>query len=101
MPTIPVDWKAIEKDQTNNTNVTLFPGDVIEISTFREGVKVMGNVLLTSEIPFEKGKGLRDYINSSGGVDSKGWLRKAYIIYPNGEAKTSKSFIFIPFTPKV
>jgi protein involved in polysaccharide export with SLBB domain len=99
--TIPVDWKEIEKDQNSNTNVTLFPGDVIEVSTFREGVKVMGNVLLTSEIPYEKGKSLRDYINISGGVDSKGWLKKAYIIYPNGGAATSKSFLFIPFTPKV
>lgn len=99
--TIPVDWKKIEKDQNSNTNITLFPGDVIEVSTFREGVKVMGNVPLTTEIPYEKGKSFRDYINSAGGVDTKGWLRKAYIIYPNGEAATTKSFLFIPITPKV
>ncbi|MFT4847610.1 MAG: protein involved in polysaccharide export with SLBB domain [Sediminicola sp.] len=99
--TIPVDWKEIQKDENSNTNVTLFPGDMIEVSVFREGVRVTGNVLLTSEIPYEKGKSLRHYVNAVGGVDSKGLLRKAYILYPNGEAATSKSFMFIPFTPKV
>lgn len=99
--TIPVNWKEIEKDQNNNTNVILFPGDVIEVSAFREGVKVMGNVLLTSEIPYLKGKGFRQYIDAVGGVDAKGWKRKAYIIYPNGQATTSKSFMFIPISPKV
>lgn len=99
--TIPVNWKEIEKNQNSNTNVTLFPGDVIDVGTFREGVKVAGNVLLTSEIPFEKGKGFRYYINKVGGVDNKGWKRKTYVIYPNGEAAVSKSFLFFRSTPKV
>jgi protein involved in polysaccharide export with SLBB domain len=99
--TIPVNWKEIEKNQNSNTNVTLFAGDIIEVGTFREGVKVVGNVLLTSEIPFEKGKGFSYYINTVGGVDNKGWQRKAYIIYPNGEAAVSKSFLFLRSTPKV
>jgi hypothetical protein len=32
----------------------LFPGDEIVVAPFNEGVKVTGNVLLTSEIPTEK-----------------------------------------------
>lgn len=99
--TIPINWKEIEKDQNSNTNVTLFAGDIIEVSPFKEGVKVAGNVLLTSEIPYESGKGLKYYINAAGGIDNKGWLRKAYIIYPNGEAAVTKSFLFIKSRPKV
>jgi protein involved in polysaccharide export with SLBB domain len=99
--TIPINWKEIEKNQNSYTNIILFPGDVIEVSPFREGVKVAGNVLLTSEIPYEKGKSLRSYINSVGGIDSQGWLKKAYVIYPNGEAAVSKSFMFIPFNPRI
>ncbi|MDN3676049.1 SLBB domain-containing protein [Flavobacterium paronense] len=99
--TIPVNWKEVEKNQESNTNVTLFPGDIIEVSTFREGVKVAGNVLLTSEIPYDKSKGFGYYINAVGGVDNQGWQRKSYIIYPNGEAAVSKSFLFLRFNPKV
>ncbi|WP_035668027.1 SLBB domain-containing protein [Flavobacterium sp. 83] len=99
--TIPVDWKSIVKDPKSNTNVILFPGDEIEVAAFNEGVKVTGNVLLTSEIPYEKGKGFGYYISSVGGIDNKGWRKKAYIIYPNGKAAVAHSFLFIRSYPKV
>ena len=99
--TIPVDWKSIVKDPKSNTNIILFPGDEIEVAAFNEGVKVTGNVLLTSEIPYEKGKGFGYYIGSVGGIDNKGWKRKAYIIYPNGKAAVAHSFLFIRSYPKV
>jgi protein involved in polysaccharide export with SLBB domain len=98
---IPVDWKSIVKDQDSNTNVTLIPGDEIEVATFNEGVKVTGNVLLTSEIPYDKGKGFRYYLDAVGGVDAKGWKKKAYIIYPNGKADVTSSFLFFRNHPKV
>ena len=99
--TIPVDWKSIVKNPKSNTNVTLFPGDEIEVAAFNEGVKVTGNVLLTSEIPYDKGKGFRYYLNAVGGIDNKGWKKKAYIIYPNGKAAVAHSFLFIRSYPKV
>jgi protein involved in polysaccharide export with SLBB domain len=98
---IPVDWKAIVKNQNSSTNVTLFPGDEIEVAAFNEGVKVTGNVLLTSEIPYDKGKSFGYYLDAVGGIDAKGWKKKAYIIYPNGKADVAGSFLFIRSYPKV
>ena len=99
--TIPVDWKSIVKNPKSNTNVTLFAGDEIEVVAFNEGVKVTGNVLLTSEIPYDRSKGFPYYINAAGGVDAKGWKKKAYIIYPNGKAYVASSFLFFKNYPKV
>jgi protein involved in polysaccharide export with SLBB domain len=99
--TIPVDWRKIVKDPNNKTNVTLFPGDEIEVSVYNEGVKVTGNVLLTSEIPYHRGKGFNYYLDAVGGTDAKGWKKKAYIIYPNGKAAVSSAFLFIRSYPKV
>lgn len=99
--TIPVDWKSIIKNPKSSTNVTLFPGDEIEVAAFTEGVKVTGNVLLTSEIPYDKGKGLGYYLNAVGGVDNKGWKKKAYIIYPNGKASVTSSFLLFRAYPTV
>jgi len=98
---IPVNWEKIVKNKNHYSNVTLFPGDEIIIATYNEGVKVTGNVLLTSEIPYRKGKNFKYYINSVGGVDSKGWKKKAYIIYPNGKADVTKSFLFFRSYPTV
>lgn len=99
--TIPVDWNKIEKDPTHYSNVTLFPGDQIEVAEFNEGVRVSGNVLLNSEIPYRKGKSFQYYLSSVGGVDAKGWKKKAYIIYPNGKADVTGSFLFFRSYPKV
>lgn len=99
--TIPVDWKAVVKNTKSSSNVTLMPGDEIEVATFTEGVKVAGNVLLTSEIPYNSGKGFNYYLNAVGGTDAKGWKKKAYIIYPNGEAAVAGSFLFVRSYPKV
>ena len=99
--TIPVDWEKIVKDKNHYSNVTLFPGDEIEVAVYNEGVKVTGNVLLTSEIPYRDGKGFKYYLNSVGGVDNKGWKKKAYIIYPNGKAAVTTSFLFFRSYPTV
>ncbi|MBF4485993.1 SLBB domain-containing protein [Flavobacterium sp. CSZ] len=98
---IPINWEKIVKDKNHYSNVTLFPGDEIEVAIFNEGVKVAGNVLLTSEIPYRKGKGFKYYINAVGGVDNKGWKKKAYIIYPNGNASVTSSFLFFRAYPSV
>lgn len=98
---IPIDWKSIVTNPLSSTNVTLFPGDEIEVATFNEGVKVAGNVLLTSEIPYSKGKGFNYYLDAVGGLDSKAWKKKAYIIYPNGKAAVAHSFLFIRSYPNV
>lgn len=99
--TIPVDWTKIIKNQDELSNITLLPNDVIEIVDFSEGVKVSGNILLNSEIPYVQGRGLNYYLNSAGGMDAKGWKRKAYIIYPNGKANVASRFLFINSFPKV
>ena len=99
--TIPINWEKIVKDKNHYSNVTLFPGDEIEVAVYNEGVKVTGNVLLTSEIPYRSGKGFKYYINAVGGVDNKGWKKKAYIIYPNGKASVTGSFLFFRSYPKV
>jgi protein involved in polysaccharide export with SLBB domain len=99
--TIPIDWKSIVKNPKNNSNILLFPGDEIEVAFFNDGVKVTGNVLLTSEIPYDKGKGFGHYINAVGGVNNKAYKKKAYIIYPNGKAAVTTSFLFIRSYPNV
>nr|WP_315156034.1 SLBB domain-containing protein [uncultured Flavobacterium sp.] len=100
--TIPVDWNKVIKNQNNNANVTLLPGDEIVVSAYNETVKVAGNVLLTSEIAYKKGRGFNYYLGAVGGIDSKGWRKKAYIIYPNGQASVSHSvLLFFRNSPKV
>lgn len=99
--TIPVDWDRIVRNPNNRTNISLQPGDEIEVAAFSEGVKVTGNVLLTSEIPYNPGRGINYYLNAVGGTDAKAWRKKAYVVYPNGKAAVTSSFLFFKLYPKV
>ena len=99
--TIPVDWKAILKKPTSTSNVTLLPEDEIEVSFLSESVKVTGNVLLTSEIPYERGRGFAYYLDAVGGTDAKAWRKKSYVIYPNGKAAVTGNFLLFRTYPKV
>ncbi|CAM2785417.1 protein involved in polysaccharide export, contains SLBB domain of the beta-grasp fold [Flavobacterium succinicans] len=99
--TIPVEWKSILKKPSSTSNITLLPGDEIEVSFLSESVKVTGNVLLTSEIPYERGRGFSYYLDAVGGTDAKAWRKKAYVIYPNGKAAVTGHFLFWRSYPKV
>ncbi|WP_310594301.1 SLBB domain-containing protein [Flavobacterium sp.] len=99
--TIPVDWDRIVRNPKSRTNITLQPGDEIEVAAFSESVKVTGNVLLTSEIPYNSGRGINYYLNAVGGTDAKAWRKRAYVIYPNGQAAVTSSFLFFKSYPKV
>jgi len=98
---IPIDWEKIVNNPNDYSNITLLPGDLIDVAMRNENVKVTGNVLLTSEIPYVAGKGFNYYVGAVGGIDSKGWKKKAYIIYPNGRAAVTGHFLFLKFYPKV
>jgi protein involved in polysaccharide export with SLBB domain len=99
--TIPLEWNKIVRNPNNRTNITLLPGDEIEVVDFSESVKVTGSVLLTSEIPYNSGRGVGYYLSAVGGTDGKAWKRKAYVIYPNGQAAVTGSFLFFKSYPKV
>lgn len=98
---IPVDWDKIEKNPKHRSNIVLQAGDKIQVSDYESSVKVAGNVVLMSEIPFHKGKGFAYYFDAVGGVDGKGWKKKSYIVYPNGKAATTSNFLFFTSYPKV
>ncbi len=98
---IPIEWNEILKDPQTYSNISVLPGDEIDVAIRNENVKITGNVLLTSEIPYVRGRGLNYYLSAVGGGDSKAWKKKAYIIYPNGKAAVTKNFLFFKFFPKV
>jgi protein involved in polysaccharide export with SLBB domain len=98
---IPIDWKAINQDPVGTRNLILEPGDSIQISNKSYTVAVIGGVMFNTEVPYKKGKGVKYYLNNSGGVTDKGWLKKIYVVNANGSASTSSSFFGIHNYPKV
>ncbi len=59
-------------------------GDVINIPTIRQTVRVIGAVLNPMSLLYVKGQSLKDYINKSGGYQKDAKKSKTYILYANG-----------------
>jgi len=98
---IPIDWKAINRNPNRPRNLVLQPGDAIQIPNKSYTVTISGSVMFNTEVPYKKGKGVKYYINNSGGTKYRGWLRKVYVVHANGSASTSGTFLGIRNYPKV
>jgi protein involved in polysaccharide export with SLBB domain len=98
---IPIDWKAINRNPNRTRNLVLQPGDAIQIPNKSYTVTISGSVMFSTEVPYKKGKGVKYYINNSGGTTERGWLKKVYVVHANGSASTCGSFFGIRNYPKV
>jgi protein involved in polysaccharide export with SLBB domain len=50
---------------------------------------------------YRSGLNIKDVIRESGGVLPGGQIKKAYVVYPNGEVRTTKHFLFFTNYPNV
>jgi protein involved in polysaccharide export with SLBB domain len=99
--TIPINFKRILRNPKSKSNIYLMPGDEISVAGFDASVKVTGNVLLLSQIPYRPLRGVRYYLSAVGGINNEGWRKRIYVIYPNGKAATTSNFLLFNVFPKV
>jgi protein involved in polysaccharide export with SLBB domain len=76
-------------------------GDVLFIPKELQTVAVSGQVLFPSRITFKKGMSLKDYVSGAGGFAQNAQTKRAYVIYPNGNIKSTKSFLGFRSYPEI
>lgn len=82
-------------------DIILEEGDELFIPSERQTVKVEGEVLSPSLVRYEKGKSFKHYIENSGGFSENAKKSRAYIVYANGDIRTTKRFLFFKSYPDV
>ena len=98
---IPIDWTEMIESKKKKDIFTLKPGDVVQVPKRSQTVVVEGNVMQETEVIYKKNRSLRYYLKNAGGFDEEARKRKTFIIYPNGSAANTKSFLGIKSYPKV
>lgn len=76
-------------------------GDELVIPRLNQTISVSGEVLNPLSLPFIEKKGVKHYINQSGGFGVRAKRNRAYVVYPNGTAGATSSFLFIRSYPQV
>jgi len=98
---VPLNLTGILKNPGSEEDIVLKVGDEIFIPKYDGQIKVGGAVLLTTQVPYSKNNSFDNYITAAGGYSADAIKRKAYIVYANGEAARSSTFLFFTFRPKV
>jgi len=82
------DKKENENDKITlaweGIGVTLMPGDSIFVKEKVGAVFVTGEVYNAGLIEFQKGKSIRYYLDSAGGINNYGNRNNVIVVYPNG-----------------
>jgi len=75
------DWIRVA---WQNENIALMPGDSVIVKETTGTVNISGEIYNPGLIEYQKGKSLRYYINSAGGITTNGNNNDVIVIYANG-----------------
>jgi len=96
-----INLMEIMKHPGGKDDFYLEEGDDIFVPRELQTVKVMGEVLFPTYVGYEKGKSLRSYISGAGGFTEQAQAKKTFVLYANGTAKSTTSFMGIRHYPKL
>ncbi|WP_282039739.1 SLBB domain-containing protein [Saccharicrinis aurantiacus] len=96
-----ISLDEIMKNPGGKDDVFLLDGDEIFVPRKSQVVKVTGEVLNPISSTYTKGRKLKKYISGAGGFAVQAKKNKVYVVYPNGTASDTKSFLGIRKYPKL
>lgn len=98
---VPLDLPYIMNNPGSIQDLVVRANDELVIPKFDGQVKISGGVLLETQVPYIPTYSFKDYISSAGGFGADSWRRRAYVVYANGKAATTKRFLLFKSYPKV
>ncbi|MEA4839380.1 MAG: SLBB domain-containing protein [Bacteroidales bacterium] len=96
-----INLKEIMKHPGSSQDLYLEESDVIYVPRELQTVRVLGEVLFPTYVGYEKGLSLRDYVSSAGGFSNRAQRSRTFVLYANGTAKSTSSFLGIKHYPPI
>jgi protein involved in polysaccharide export with SLBB domain len=89
------------KTPGSKDDVFLEEGDILKIPKTIQTIQTFGAVNVPKQIVYRDGLTFKDAIMESGGFSVNAVRRNSYAVYPNGEIKTTKKFLFFRSYPEI
>ncbi|WP_245947046.1 SLBB domain-containing protein [Algoriphagus yeomjeoni] len=96
-----IDLQYILQHPGSEEDLILLEGDIIQIPKELQTVRMVGEVLLPTTTRFMSGSSLKKYISKAGGFTEDSRRAKTYVVYANGDAQSTRSFLGIKSYPKI
>lgn len=97
---IGINLESILKNPGSKSDLLVQEGDIIVVPKKLETLRLRGELLYPTTVRHMPSRGLKYYINSSGGFDSKAKRNGTYVVYANGDVARTKKFLFFNLYPK-
>src|SRR6056297_2850385 len=91
----------IMRNPGGKQDLKLQPGDILEVPTELQTVRVEGEVLFPVQVRYDDGLSLREAVSKAGGFTDQALKRRAYVVYANGEVDRTKRFLFFKNDPPI
>jgi len=97
---IGINLEKILKDSGSRSDLLLEDGDIIVVPKRLETIRLRGELLYPTTVRHLPARGLKFYINSAGGFDTKAKRSGTYVVYANGDVARTKKLLFFNLFPK-
>ncbi|MEP4535152.1 MAG: SLBB domain-containing protein [Cyclobacteriaceae bacterium] len=98
---IGIQLDQIMKNPGSSYDLILKEGDLISIPRELQTVRVRGQVLYPSTVRFDNAYSFKKFVSKAGGFSDKALKKKSYIVYANGTAEKTSSFLWFKKFPDV
>ena len=82
-------------------DINLLEGDVLSVPEIPKTVQSFGAVYVPKKVLYMPGLTLKDVVEESGGFLNTASHRRTYVMYPNGEIRTIRHFLFFKSYPTI
>ena len=96
-----VEREGVKIPVSSNNSFLLKNGDNVVVPKYDNTISVSGAVPQNTILDFEFNNSFKKSIVNSGGFSENADKKRAYVIYPNGLKKQTRSFLFFKNYPKI
>ena len=96
-----IDLERILSDPGGSADMTLKPGDQLEIPRYDPTVTVSGAVAFSSRVPYQRGRSLSDYLAEAGGTLHDADRGRVIVEYANGSRAITRRTFGVRRDPEV
>jgi protein involved in polysaccharide export with SLBB domain len=89
------------KNPGSRDDVYLEEGDILKIPKTLQTIQTFGAINVPKQIVYRDGLTFKEAIRESGGFASNASRKHSYVVYANGEVRTTGRFLFFHFYPQI
>jgi protein involved in polysaccharide export with SLBB domain len=96
-----INLSEIMKNPNGKYDLNLEEGDVVFVPRELQTIRVLGEVLFPTFVRYDNAMTFKDYVSNAGGFSERAHKSKAFVLYANGTARSTKNFLGIKFYPTI